>query len=279
MSTTNPNGSDVMGSIPNPMPSGGMFAPVTDPSANAFSDPNSTTYSALLMNPAAIIGTADAPYMPMAQAAYTSTLYQNVFNINNNLENNISTAAADNRKYPTSYAVQAYVQSQISGSQLIGNSNNVYIVNTTVVNTIVQEEPTIATYGQYTDNNGNTSGVAQFQMDDSANATRVGATKQVVFQCDAWLNAVNTDDEPLVNLIYLYAGPNSYFLVDGVQQKYYQVTHYGDYLSFVMLTNPATATAPAGWVFLVTGYQSLFTNVLSSSITLNTAYGGYVAPA
>ena len=74
----------------------------------------SNSYSYPLMDPAKLIGSASTPYMNVALPAYITTLYKNVYNINTNLTNDISGAAADDREYPSSYAVQQYVQSQIS---------------------------------------------------------------------------------------------------------------------------------------------------------------------
>ena len=108
----------------------GLFRPTTN-------NP-STSYSYPLMDPANLIGTPSTPYMNVALPAYITTLYKNVYNINTNLTNDMSEAASDNREYPTSYAVQQYVQSQIAGTQIINGSNNTLYVNTTMTNTIIQ---------------------------------------------------------------------------------------------------------------------------------------------
>ena len=260
---SNPNAGDVIDSLPSPMPSSGIFTPVTNIGATAFSGSTSTSYSATVLDPAQVIGTIEAPYVPMAQPAYTATLYQNVFDINNNLQNDIQGPAIDNRDYPTSYAVQAYVQSQISGSQLMGTGATEEIgrtANTSVVNTIVTSVTSAPQYGTYTSNAGVISNIAVYEMDGAAASARIGATKQILFQCNTWLNdSVNSSDVPLTNLIFLYAGTNSNFMVNGIMQKYYQVTHVGDFLSFILLPNVANN----GWVFMVTGYQSLFSNAMT----------------
>ena len=106
---------DAMTSLPIPLPSNGIFDVTVNITDTEFSDPsnNNSTYSTYIIDPAKLIGTVDAPYQPVANGAYIATLYENCYNINNNLQNDISVAALDNRQYPTSYAVQKYVQSQL----------------------------------------------------------------------------------------------------------------------------------------------------------------------
>ena len=242
-------------SLPTPIPSNGLFIPKTNIGATAFTGDTSTTYSSYILDPAQIIGSVDAPYIPISQPAYTATLYQNIFNINNNLQNDISGASIDNRAYPTSFAVQAYVQSQISGCQILDGTlpNSSDIVNTTVVNTFVNTVNTNAYWGEYA-TEGGISFVAKYTIDGADNATRVGASKQVIFHCNAFLN-----EDTKTNLIFLDAGPTSSFIVGGVPLRYYQVTHVGDFITFIMTRNVNND----GWEFLVTGYQSVFSNTIN----------------
>ena len=141
----------IIPSLPSPISGNGLFpvnivVPNADSSFNTPSDvPQSTSYSYPLMSPAKLIGTGSQPYAPVALPAYISTLYNNVYNINVNLTNTLLTAAVDDRTYPTSYAVQQYVQSQIGGSQIIngdgtlGTISNTYVVTTTLNNTLIQD--------------------------------------------------------------------------------------------------------------------------------------------
>ena len=92
-----------------------IVVPNADSSFNTPNDmPKSDSYSYPLMEPAKLFGTGSQPSMPVALPAYITTLYENVFKINTNLKDRISTGAVDDRSYPTSYAVQEYVQSQIA---------------------------------------------------------------------------------------------------------------------------------------------------------------------
>lgn len=229
----------------------------TDPSGN-----QSNSYSYPLIEPAKLIGTGSQPYMPVALPAYISTLYNNVYNINNYLENDISTPASDDRFYPTSYAVQQYVQSQIAGSQVItgigtGNTNT-YIVTTTVNNTLIQN--TNPASGYYYP--GGT--IALFWMDTSANLPRIGATKSVMFNDSLYLT--DASGVPTGSLAFLYAGDGSYFINMGQQYSYYQFVYTGDFLNFVQAYNPTSDS----WDWLVTASMGVFSNIVQVTGNMST---------
>jgi hypothetical protein len=255
---------DAMTSLPVPLPSNGIFDVNVNITDTEFSDPsnNNSTYSTYIIDPAELIGTVSAPYQPVANGAYIATLYQNCYNINNNLQNDISVAAIDNRQYPTSYAVQTYVQSQIAGTQIIDASNTDIIVETTVNNTIVEkvnQNAVAYTYAYTTDaSNTVTADIAVYTMDNTENDPRNGASKIVVFADSTFggSNAINTGD-----LVFLYAGDNGNFVYQGQQLKYYQFTYLGDNVSFVMLYNSTTSD----WQWLVTEANSLFSDDINVS--------------
>jgi hypothetical protein len=220
----------------------------------------STSYSYPLMNPAELIGTAGHPYMNVALPAYITTLYQNTYKINTNLKNSISTAALDNREYPTSYAVQQYVQSQVSGTQIINGSNNTYIVNTTTVNTIITTANAAANGFTYTYNDGVTTSPASislYWMDTSANPARNGASKTVMYSASNNLR----DENGVVtgNLAFLYAGDNSNFVHMGENYKYYQFVIRGDFLDFIQSYNSSTSS----WEWIVKDSLGVFSNTVT----------------
>ena len=255
------NSSEILvSSLPNPLPSNGLFTVASNIPAGSFSDPsaNNSTYSNWILNPADLIGTPSAPYAPVALPAYVSTLYQNVFNINNSLQENINDAAVDDRHFPTSYAVQKYVQSQLSGVQILSASdasNNGYVVTTSLTNTLIETVSANATqyYYSYTPPGGSVpivANVALYEMDTGVNVTRNGATKIVVFGDSSFASTANG------NLMFLYAGDDSAFVVAGQRQKYYQFTFQGDFVQFVNVYDNMTSS----WLWLVTNYQSVFSN-------------------
>ena len=254
-----PSSSNAMSTLPVPIPSDGTFTVVKTITDGSFSSPNvSSIYSNYILSPSAIVGTESAPYMPIALPAYVSTLYQNIWNINNNLKDNISNASTDNREYPTSYAVQSYVQSQLSGTQIMSGSdpsNNQSSVHTTVSNTVIKTVLlSTANSGTYTNGSVNPAvqlvPVATYIMDTEANVTRNGATKTVVFADTAWL--ANGQ------LVFLSAGANSDFIIAGQRQNYYQFTFLGDFVTFIMVRNADNN----GWNWLVTNYQSRFSQTI-----------------
>lgn len=237
-----------------PNASGGLFSPLD-------STP-STSYSYPLMDPAKLIGTAGQPYMNVALPAYITTLYENTYKINDNLKNSISTAAVDNREYPTSYAVQQYVQSQVSGTQIINgsNSNNTYLVNTTTVNTVITTANSAA-YGFNYTYGVDPAKIALYWMDTSANAARNGANKTVMFSATNYLR--NSDGDVTGDLAFLYAGDNSDFVHLGVKYKYYQFVIRGDFLDFIQSYNSSTSS----WEWIVKDSLGVFSN----SVTVGSA--------
>ena len=236
-----------------PNASGGLFSPL-----NATP---STSYSYPLMNPADLIGTAGRPYMNVALPAYITTLYENTYKINDNLKNSISTAAVDNREYPTSYAVQQYVQSQVSGTQIINGTgaNNTYTVNTTTVNTIIATANSAARGFTYTGSDGSPANISLYWMDTSANAARNGASKTVMFSATNYLRDASgnvTDD-----LAFLYAGNGSNFVHMGATYKFYQFVIRGDFLDFIQ---SYTVTDGVGsWEWIVKDSLGVFSNEIT----------------
>ena len=222
----------VIPSLPSPITGNGLFpvnivVPNPDSSFNTPPDmPQSDSYSYPLMEPAKLIGSGSQPYMPIALPAYISTLYENVYHINTNLHNDISTAAVDDRHYPTSYAVQQYVQSQIAGSQIIDGTgpsyptgkSNTYIVTTTVNNTLILNTNPAAGY-LYPGGK-----IALFWMETFPDAPRVGANKTIMFVDKGYLTGEN--GVPTGSLVFLYAGNNSYFINMGQTYKYYQFVYF-----------------------------------------------------
>lgn len=228
----------------------------------------STSYSQPLMDPAKLIGSASTPYMNVALPAYITTLYKNVYNINTKLTNDISEAASDDRQYPTSYAVQRYVQSQIAGTQIINGNNNTLYVNTTMTNTIIQTAVSDAQGFSYAEGD-KINNISIYWMIETNNLPRNGATKAVMFTSPSYLtNAV--DNTPSGSLAFLYAGNNSHFIHLGQQYKYYQFVIRGDFLDFVQTINYdgnyGTGTPnTSSWDWVVKDSMGVFSNSINVS--------------
>jgi len=244
--------------VPNAPPGTGLFEPTVEHP--------STSYSYPLMDPAKLIGTASHPYMNIALPAYISTLYNNVFNINTNLTNDIMAEVDDNRSYPTAHAVQKFVEAQISGTQLINGNNNVSLVNKTTTTTLIQTAVTSAVNFEYIYNNGGAESILIFTMDDSGNATstRNGAAKTVMFSAPGFLR--NADLTITGKVAFLYSGDKSNFVWLGHQYKFYQFVAAGDFLEFIQSYD----TANIGWDWLVKNCMGVFSN----TVTLANAQGG-----
>jgi hypothetical protein len=250
----------VLSSLPT-ISGNGLFTVIQalDASGNFTEVTPSTSYSYPLMDPAKLIGTAGQPYMNVALPAYITTLYQNTYKINENLKNTISTAAVDNREYPTSYAVQQYVQSQVSGTQIINGSgsNNTYIVNTTTVNTVITTANSAANGFTYTDVNGDPANIALYWMDTAANAARNGASKTVMYSASDYLR--DASGNITHDLAFLYAGDSSNFVHMGVNYKYYQFVIRGDFLDFIQSYNSSTSS----WEWIVKDSLGVFSNAIT----------------
>lgn len=251
----------VLASLPSPIPAGGQFT-VTE--AKLFTDVSggspSTPYSYPLMTPSNVVGTPSQPYIPIALPAYVSTLYNNVFNINTNLENDILAAAADDRKYPTSYAVQQYVQSQLAGYQVINmvSPNNTYLVSTSLTNTYIKDVPVAATgYVYQLEGELGSNAIAMFWMDTTVNAPRNGASKQVMFGLPYYLK--DASGAITNKLAFLYAGDDARFIHMGTPYKFYQFVIRGDCLSFVQAYDDEADS----WNWIVTSSMGIFTNTLT----------------
>jgi hypothetical protein len=230
----------------------GIPAVLNNFSDNSFNPTNPPTpYSNLVQTPSNLVGTSQVPYQPVALPNYIATLYANVFNINSSLTNNLMTAASDNRVYPTAFAVQQYVQSQISGTQLLGTAagqDNGDIVNTTVNNSIILGLSVNAHAYNYAYVDPDTAQdisapIYVFNMDTVANNARNGANKQVI------LSAHNLEKGTLV---YLYSGNGSAFMNAGEKFSYYQFTHHGAFIDFTMIYDEIMD----GWCWFVTNHSS-----------------------
>lgn len=270
----------IIPSLPSPISGNGLFPVniVVPNSVSSFDTPSGTTqsdsYSYPLMNPAKLIGDNSQPYMPVALPAYISTLYENVYNINSNLTNDISTAAKDDRIYPTSYAVQQYVQSQIAGTQIIDGTGdlyptgktNTYIVTTTVNNTVIQNTNPAAGY-LYPGGK-----IALFWMETSENGPRIGANKSVIFVDKGYLTDVSGNITG--NLVFLYAGDNSFFINMGRKFKYYKFVYTGDFLQFIQAYDAINDS----WDWLVTGNMGVFLNTVQVTGNMSTQNSGLNLP-
>ena len=214
----------------------------------------STSYSYPLMDPAKLIGTGSQPYMNVALPAYIATLYQNVYNINSKLVNNINGPTTDDREYPTSFAVQAYVQAQLTGTQSIDGANSTYHVVTSLNNTIIKTAGLPSAVGFQYVSGTTTKNISLYWMDTGIDEHRNGATKTVMFTDPVYLSV---GDVPTGALAFLYAGDSSYFVNNGDRYKYYQFVIHGDFVEFVQLYTPAVAAngnipaTPAYWSWMV----------------------------
>lgn len=202
-----------------------------------------TSYTDIISDTSKLVGSDECPYQPVANPNYIKVLYANAYNINNSLTNDISEAASDNRIYPTAFAVQKYVQSQLTGIQILdATDNNTNIISTSLTNSIITELGSAAQVLEYTLDTVVTP-IYVYTMDPLENAPRIGASKQIL---------LGVQEIPVGHLIYLYAGDGNAFVVAGKMYPWYQFSYIG---AFVELTQ---IYKDGKWTFFINNYSSVF---------------------
>jgi hypothetical protein len=203
-----------------------------------------TSYTDIISDTSKLVGSDECPYQPVANPNYVKVLYANVYNINNSLTNDLSGIADDNRIYPTAFAVQKYVQSQLTGIQIIDASdNNTNIISTSLTNTIITELGNEALVFEYAMGEL-VYPIYVYTMNVEQNTPRVGASKQILLGLDTIEKGT---------LIYLYAGEGNAFVTAGKSYHWYQFSYIG---AFVELTQ--LYTKDGKWLFFINNYSSVF---------------------
>ena len=136
------------------------------------------------------------------------------------------------------------------------------VLHTTVISSIVD----IAKRASYTYNSTTKTAIAIYDMGAyRADLASVGCSKTVMFTATDWVN--DSTSVPVIDLgqlAFLYAGDNNNFIQNGQRTKFYQFLYIGDFVTFQML--PGTST---GWLFVVTNYNSTFTNTINVNTPAN----------
>jgi hypothetical protein len=237
----------------------GTFSPVVNVVNNTFSTPTNVSdppFNNILIGNSAtnVVGSATTPYIPAALPAYIPTLYSNVYNIQSNLTNVISTSdVSDNRVYPSVFAVKNFVQSQLSGSErLTAGSATISRVSTGVSNTVLIGAPTTLTnsapnVGVFQDASG-VNVITNFFDMNAIDSARNGSTKIIINS-----STLNTNYFMTIQLT-----GNKYFVVNGKKYRTYQFTMLGDALNLCQFISPANGDN----IFFVLSYGGLFSNLV-----------------
>ena len=195
-----------------------------------------------------IVGSSENPYLPGILPVYIPTLYQNVYDIQTNLKDAITSDSTENRTYPTSLAVKNYVASQLAGFEYLSGDDTT--ISTTVSTSILGENnsPTINT-----NIDTNTITYEYLYTFTSIDVARNGAGKTVINNVSLIPTIIN--NERTINTMIISAGSQGNFVVLGKTYKYYQFSGKGDTLDMVQFIDINNNS-----VFFVKTYSGLFLN-------------------
>ena len=238
------------------VPATGNFQPVVNIVPNTYNTESGVTdapYNRTLIGDSAdnLVGSANKPYIAMALPAYIPTIYNNIFDIQMNLQDVIPlTDMPNNRVYPTSLAVKNYVASQLFGSEtLVPETGVTETVSTGLTTTAcVANEATGSPNVTITNEDDKTYYTTHFDIDDIDSA-RNGATKNIICLTDL----VNTSTK-VYNMQIRLTG-NKFFVASGGVYKTYSFVAQGDSLTMLQFINTAEQN-----IFYVITYGGVFSD-------------------
>lgn len=251
------------------VPANGQFTPVLNVEPNTFdttTGASDTPYNTYYIGDAStnIVGSVTTPYLPVALPAYIPTLYENIYYVQNNLKNEIPlTVQADNREYPTSYAVKQYVASQIQGSQyLIPESTPApEKVISTGVNTTFVAASTLtnsANVQVFTDTDTNITTYVTTYNINPIDTSRSGAEKVII--STSAIGIIDTTTTPQKNQVMqiVLDSSDQAFIVNGKAYNSYAFSNLGDTLNMYQFINPTPLPGNPSQLFFVISYGGLF---------------------
>jgi hypothetical protein len=182
-----------------------------------------------------LVGSDTKPYLPMALPTYIPTLYRNVFDIQTNLKNIIdpNIVQADNREYPTSFAVKNYVNSVLFGTETLvpTSGGEPKIVSTGVTTTACEANEQLSSPNVIVTNVGDKTYYTTFFDIANIDNARSGATKNIICITDL----ANTSTQVLNMQIRLTG--DKFFLVNGKTYDTYSFVAQGDALTMIQFLN------------------------------------------
>ena len=258
------------------VPATGYFQPAENIEPNAFdtsgNQPQDAPYNQFpIIGDASsnLVGSVTTPYLPVALPAYIPTIYRNIYDIQNNLENVIpATDVSNNRVYPTTYAVKNYVQSQLFGSEVLdpsSSSTGILQPSTGLTNSLVLSADALTNTNNFTTvayDSGDYN-VTSYTI-ESVDQSRNGAQKNII--CVSSLATENGNQVimqisagvPLVTATPDSTSGNPCFVVSGNFYRYYQFVGAADSLTLIQYND---GTDPSRF-FVIGQYGGNFSNTL-----------------
>jgi hypothetical protein len=257
------------------VPATGFFQPAKNIESNTFdtsgNQPQDAPYNQYpIIGDASsnLVGSVTTPYLPVALPAYIPTIYKNIYDIQNNLENVIpATDVSDNRVYPTTFAVKNYVQSQLFGSEVLdpsSSSTSLLQPSTGLTNTLVLSADA-ANVNNFTTviYDSGTYNVTSYTI-ETVDQSRNGAQKNVICVSDLTTEDSNpvimqiSAGEPDINDDVNDPTLQPAFVVSGTAYRYYQFVGAADALTLIQYNN---GTEPSRF-FVIGQYGGNFSNTL-----------------
>jgi hypothetical protein len=149
------------------------------------------------------------------------------------------------------------------GGVVINSDYNVDVgSNTTIISSINKEATSVRASYTYinTSQDQIDAAIAIYDM-GAYDIKEFGCSKTVMFTATNWVNETDSTGMERIDLgqlAFLYAGSNNYFMQNGQKSQFYQFLYIGDFVTFQMLTDGG-----GGWLFVVTNYNSSFTNTIN----------------
>lgn len=246
------------------VPATGIFSPVLNIVTNTYdtqSGSSNPPYNRTLIGDSSqnLVGSVNKPYLQMALPSYIPTIYNNIYDIQTNLQDVIPiTDMSDNRQYPTSLAVKNYVASQLFGSEtLTPEPDETVTISTGLTTTaLIANEETSSDNVIVTNVNngqGTTTYYTTFFDIDPIDSARNGATKNIICLTDLIITSTK-----VYNMQIRLTG-NKYFVASGKAYQTYSFVSQGDSLSILQFINGSGEN-----VFFVTSYGGVFSDEIDT---------------
>jgi hypothetical protein len=250
------------------VPATGFFSPVLNIATGSYNTQTGNTnppYNRTLIGDSSqnLVGSVNKPYLQMALPSYIPTIYNNIYDIQMNLQDVIPTEdISDSRQYPTSYAVKNYVASQLFGSETLEPaSGTTYTISTGLTTTaLVANKATtsgnvLTTTVTNQDDSTITTYYTTYYDIDTIDVARSGSTKFIICLTDL----IVTPDT--VYNMQIRLTEDKYFVASGQAYKTYSFVSQGDCLSILQFINDSDQN-----VFFVTSYGGVFSDKIETQV-------------
>ena len=242
------------------VPANGQFSPADNLVPNSFDDrtgqttdsPYNTVYIGDTVD--TLVGSVTVPYLPMALPAYIPTLYENIFHIQTNLKEKIEDTIVNEREYPTTIAVKAYVQTQLSGRELLkpADSPTIELNISTVLTTSFLTAPMTTSKNVLIREIDGKQVYATTYNINRIGTSRDGAEKICINTSP--IGVINTAGD--INNLQIVLDADQFFVVGGKEYKCYVPACLGDVLSMVQFIDPNGKDR-----FFVLSYGGVFNDI------------------